>query len=106
MNPYTTRTRAQIQPHDLANTLFADAFIVAPALTALERHRGWQAEAEMDRLLKRHSVMPPTAASLIATVRQIIGTSLVRAGKRLAAAPARGASPATGFSNGTLHTTG
>ena len=106
MNPYTTPTRMRIQPQDLANAVFSDAFIATAKLTGLERQRGWQAEAEMDRLLKQHGVKPPWAASLITTVRQTIGAALVRAGQRLAAAPARGTSPATALANGTPRTTG
>lgn len=86
MNPYTTRTRVRIQPHDLANTLFADAFVAAPALTALERHRGWQAEAEVGRLLTQHGVKPPTAQSHIATARQALAAGLVRVRALLAGA--------------------
>lgn len=106
MNPYTTRTSAQIQPHDMAKTLLADPFTAAAALATLERTRSYQAEAEVAQLLKQHGVQPYSALVWVAVVRRTLGAALVRGGQRLAATPARGASPATGLSNGKLRTTG
>ena len=75
MNPYTTPTRARIQPHDVANAVFSDAFIATTKLPGLERQRGWQAEAEVDRLLKQHGIPPASVSSRIAMVRQTIGAT-------------------------------
>jgi hypothetical protein len=106
MNAYTTMSQARIRQHDIDRVLRADRMTAAAHLAALERQRGWLAEAEVNQLVKQHGVKPQTAVSLIATVRQTLGAALVRAGQRLAAPPARGASAATGLSTGTLRTTG
>jgi hypothetical protein len=95
MNPYTTMTSARIRPRDLANAVGADSFIAAVSLAALERTRGWQAEAELEWLLKQHGVRPGSAASRIALLRQTAGAVLVGAGERLAGVHQRGASPGT-----------
>ena len=83
MNPYTTPTRARIQPHDVADAVFSDAFIATTKLPGLERQRGWQAEAEVDRLLKHHGIPPASVSSRIAMVRQTLGVALIRTGHRL-----------------------
>jgi hypothetical protein len=95
MNPYTTMTSARIRPRDVANAVGADPFIAAVSLAALERTRGWQAEAEMEWLLKQHGVRPGSAASRIALLRQTVGAVLVRAGESLTSVPQRGGSPGT-----------
>src|SRR5262245_48904251 len=92
MNPYTTRTQARIQPRDVTNALFTDAFTAAASMAVLERMRTYQAGAEVHWLLKEHDVRPVAAASRVAMVRQVIGATLVRAGEHLAAAHPRGAS--------------
>jgi hypothetical protein len=102
MNPYTTWTRARIQPRDMTRALLADPFTAATSLTVLERIRAAQAEAEVDWLLKEHGVVPASVASRIAMVRQAIGASLVRIGERLAATSASGASPGTAPVSGIL----
>ena len=106
MNPYTTQTRARIQPHDLANAVFTGAFIVAPTVPMLERHRGWQAEAEMDRLLKQHGAKSHTAQSRFAMLRQTLGAALVRAGAHLAGASPSAVEPETALAARTIRTAG
>ena len=73
MNPYTTMTRARIQPRDMARALLTDPFTAATSLAMLERQRGFQAEAEVAWLLKQHGVPPASAAAWIAMVRRTIG---------------------------------
>jgi hypothetical protein len=53
-------------------------------LAALEKQRGWQAEAEVERLLKQHRVKSSGSTSLISLLRETIGAALVSAGERLA----------------------
>jgi hypothetical protein len=89
MNAYTTRARARIQSCDMARALLTDPSMAALSLAALERIRGYQAEAEETWLLKQHRVPPVSAASLAVTLRQTIGAAFVRAGERLAGAPQR-----------------
>jgi hypothetical protein len=83
MNPYTTRTRARIQPRDMARALLTDPFTAANSLAMLERQRSFQAEAEVAWLLKEHGVPPASIASSLATLRQTIGAALIRAGQRI-----------------------
>ena len=52
MNAYTTRGQARIQYRDIAALLTEGSW--PPPLAALERQRGYQAEAEVERLLKQH----------------------------------------------------
>lgn len=47
MNAYTTRTRARIQPRDIARALLTDPHLAAISLSMLERQRGYQAEGEV-----------------------------------------------------------
>ena len=95
MNAYTTKSEARIQQSDITAILQADAFLAGASLAALERQRGWQAEAEMEWLLKQHGVRPGSAASRIALLRQTVGAVLVRAGESLTGVPQRGGSPGT-----------
>ena len=88
MNPYTTRTQARIQPHDISRALLADRSMAALSLVSLERIRGWQAEAEVASLLKQQRVPPAPTVSPLTMLRQTLGASLVRAGHRLRGAPA------------------
>ena len=104
MNPYTTRTWARIQPHDVANAVFSDAFIGTTKLPGLERQRGWQAEAEVDRLLKHHGIPPASVSSRIAMVRQTLGAALIRTGQRLGGVSGSAVSQETIPVAGTLET--
>jgi hypothetical protein len=101
MNPYTTKGQARIQQRDIDAVLFTDASVAAVSLAALERQRGYQADAEVAWLLKQHGVMPHAAASLVSLLRQTVGAALVRAGTHLAGSPPSGVSlepaPATGM---------
>jgi Xaa-Pro aminopeptidase len=56
MNAYTTRSQARILPRDIAALHRADQYMIGASLAALERQREWQAEAEVDWLLKQHGV--------------------------------------------------
>ncbi len=104
MNPYTTQTQARIRQRDIEALLDTNSYLAGASIAALERQRGWQAEAEMNSLLKRHGVPPYPSTPLIAMLRQTIGTALVRAGERLRGSPARGASPGMAPEAGTLQT--
>src|SRR5262249_19124678 len=95
MTPYTTRTRARIQPRDLAHAVGTDAFRAATSLAVLERIRTAQAEAEVARRLQAHGVGPASAASRLARLRQAFGASLIHLGARLAATSVSDASPAS-----------
>jgi hypothetical protein len=102
MNPYTTKGQARIQQRDIDAVLFTDASLAAVSLAALERQRGYQADAEVERLLKQHGVMPHAATSLVSLLRQTVGAALVRAGNHLAGAPRSGVSLETAPAPGTL----
>jgi hypothetical protein len=100
MNPYTTMGQARIQQPDIDGVLREDGFLAATQLAALERRHGYQAEAEVNWLLKHHRLTPPAASTRVAVFRQTIGTALVRAGECLAGSPRSGVSgekaPVTG----------
>src|SRR5688500_8785577 len=87
MNPYTTTGQARIQQRDIEAILQEGGFLAATHLAALERHRGYQAEAEVNWLRKQCGATPPGASSGVALVRQAIGAALVRAGECLAGGP-------------------
>jgi hypothetical protein len=91
MNAYTTMGQARIRQHDIDAVLRADALTAAAHLAALERQRGWQAEAEMARLLKQHGLGPPARPALLTMLRQTLGAALVHAGERLVGASQRAA---------------
>jgi hypothetical protein len=106
MNAYTTRGQARIQPRDIASVQRAHRYMIGASLAALEQQRGWQAEAEVDRLLKQNSVEPDVSASRVSTLRQTIGAALIRAGCYLAGIPRSGFSSETGPAPGTIGTAG
>jgi hypothetical protein len=83
MNAYTTMGEARITQRDIDAVLRADTYLAGASLAALERRRGWQAEAEMARLLKQHGLPPASVVSRLAMLRQTVGAALVRAGERL-----------------------
>ena len=87
MNAYTARSQARMHLHDVSAVLRADGLPAGAALATLEWHRGYQADAEVARLLRQHDGTPRARASRVALLRQAIGAALVRAGKRLAGAP-------------------
>jgi hypothetical protein len=95
MNAYTTMGQARIEQRDISTIVRMHGFSPGAQLAALERQRGWQAEAELDWLLDKNGRNPHTAASLASILRQTIGTALVQAGERLAGNAGRGVSPAT-----------
>ncbi len=95
MNAYTTMGPARIKQRDVAAILSTHSYLDGASLAALERQRGWQAEAEVGWLLKQSGVLPASAASSVAMLRRSIGAALVRAGQTLADAPPSGASPRT-----------
>ncbi len=94
MNAYTTRGPARIQPNDVSAAMRAYP-LVGASLTALERQRGWQAEAETTWLLKLNGVTPMVSTSRGALLRRAIGAILVRTGERLEGVPRGGVSPET-----------
>jgi hypothetical protein len=68
-------------------------FTAGPTLAALERQRGCQAEAEVHWRLKQNRITPQASSSLLALLRQTIGTAPVHAGNRLASTARVAASP-------------
>ncbi len=104
MNPYTTKTEARIRQSDISALVDTNSYLAGASIAALERQRGWQAEAAVNSLLKQHGVTPYPSTPLLAMLRQTIGTALVRAGERLRGSPARGASPGMAPQAGTLQT--
>jgi hypothetical protein len=104
MNPYTTMGQARIQQRDIETIVRANGLLAATELAALERRRGYQAEAEVDWLLKQYGVTPPAASSRVALFRQTIGAALVRAGECLAGGPRSGVSREKAPVAGTLGT--
>jgi hypothetical protein len=94
MNAYTTRGQARIQPRDVSAVLRVNQ-LAGASLAALERQRGWQADAELAWLLKQHGVTPAATASLVSLLRQRIGMALVCVGERLTGVSRSGISPET-----------
>ena len=101
MNPYTTMGQARIHPRDVSAVLRANG-LAGASLAALERQRGYQADAEVKWLLKQHGVTPHAAASLVSLLRQTVGAALVRAGNRLAGSPQSSVSLKTASATRTL----
>jgi endonuclease V-like protein UPF0215 family len=93
MNAYTTRGQARIQQRDVAAVLRVNRPAASAALVALERQRGWQADAELDCLLKQNRIESLASPSRASLVRQAIGTMLVHAGERVMGASRNGDSP-------------
>jgi hypothetical protein len=93
MNAYTTRGQARISRRDVSAVLRTQQ-VMAPGahLAAFERQRGGLAHAEVGRLLKRNGAEPAVGGSRVSLPWRTIGTALVRAGRRQAAAPQRGRS--------------
>jgi hypothetical protein len=83
MNANATTDQARIKLHNTAAIHRANRFMVGTSPVALERQRGWEAEAEVARLLKQHGVTPHASRARISLLRQRIGAALVRAGDRL-----------------------
>jgi hypothetical protein len=104
MNAYSTRGEARIQQRDIDAVLRTDAYLAGASLAALERQRGWQAEAEMERLIKHCGVMASSSPSRVSLVRQTVGAALVRAGECLAGTPRSAASVESIPAAGTLGT--
>jgi hypothetical protein len=106
MNPYTTKGQARVQQRDIDAVLGTNSYLAGASLAALERQRGWQADAEVAWLLKQHGVTPAATSSLVSLLRQTIGTALVCAGERLTGVSRSGISPETRPTVGTLGTAG
>src|SRR5829696_5494421 len=107
MNATTTTGQAQIQSHDIAAILRTGtgSYLAAASLAGLERQRGWQAESEVEWLLRQNRVAPQASASRVSLLRQTVGAALIRAGARLAGAPAvasHGTRPQWGARRGSL----
>jgi hypothetical protein len=105
MNAYTTTGQARIQQRDIAAVLRAHRFMACSALAAFERQRGYQAEVEVDWLLKHNGVLTPARASRVALLRQTIGEALIRAGACLGGVAGSGDALETAPVAGTLETT-
>ena len=106
MNVYTPHGQARIQQRDVAAILGTHSYLGGASLAALERQRGWQAEAQVGWLLKQHGVLPASAASRVALLRQAVGAVLVRAGERFAGLPRGSGLAETAPVAGTLGTAG
>jgi len=104
MNAYSTRGEARIQQRDVSAALRANGLTPGASLAALERQRGWQAEAEVERLLKQYGVKSSASTSRVSLFRQTVGAALVRAGECLAGTPRSAASVESIPAAGTLGT--
>jgi hypothetical protein len=102
MNAYTTRGEVRIQPRDISAALRTHGLAPGASLGALEKQRGWLAEAELERLLKQYGVTSTSSISLVSVLRQSIGAALVRAGERLAGSRQSRASVESNPTAGTL----
>jgi hypothetical protein len=100
MNAYTTTGKARIQQGDIEAVLRANRFMVGAALATFERQRGWQAEAEMEWLLKHNGVTPQLHTPVVSLLRQRIGVVLIRVGEHLAGVSLE-ATPGASASGGT-----
>ena len=58
MNAYTTRGQARIEHRDIAALLQPEGILAAAQLASLEWQRGYQADVEVERLLKQNGVAP------------------------------------------------
>jgi hypothetical protein len=88
MNAYTTRGQARMELHDVSAVLRADGLPAGAALATLEWHRGYQADAEVARLLRQRNSVTLHASTLrVSPLRQRIGAALVHVGERLAGIP-------------------
>jgi hypothetical protein len=83
MNAYATTDQARIQLHNTAAIHRANRFMVGTSPVALDRQPGWQAEAEVARMLTQHGVAPHASNRPVPLLRRWIGAVLVRAGDRL-----------------------
>jgi hypothetical protein len=106
MDAYTTMGHACIQQRDTDAVLHADAYLIGASLAVPERQRGWQAEADMVRLLRQHGLQSASVASRLSMLRQTVGRALVRVGHRLATADPGNASPARAVADGKLRPAG
>src|SRR5829696_8981186 len=72
MNAYTMTRQTRIQQRDLATILRTGtgSYMAAVSLAGLERQRGWQAESEVEWLLKQNRVTPQASVSRVALLRQ------------------------------------
>jgi hypothetical protein len=104
MNAYTTRGQARIQHCDIAALLQPEGILAPAQLASLEWQRGFQADVEVERLLKQNGVAPRATATRVSLLRQTIGAALVRTGERLAGARRSGVSRETVPAAGTLGT--
>jgi hypothetical protein len=104
MNAYTTRGQARIQHCDIAALLQPEGILAPAQLASLEWQRGFQADVEVERLLKQNGVAPRATATCVSLLRQAIGAALVRTGERLAGVPRSRVLPEAAPAAGTLGT--
>jgi len=95
MNAYNTMGQSRIQQHDISAVLGTHGCRAGAFLAGLEKQRGWQADAEVERLLRESGAKPSSTAPRVMMLRQRIGAALVDAGQRLAGVPRSGAAPET-----------
>jgi hypothetical protein len=79
-----------MQLHDVAAVLHADGLPAGAALATLEWHHGYQADAEVARLLRQDDGTPQ---AYVARLRQRSGAVLIRVEAWLAGIPGRGVAP-------------
>lgn len=84
MNPNTTTSQARMRPRDMHGNQRANSYLAGAALPTLERRHGWQAEAEIEWLLKQNGVTSRARVPVVSMLRQAIGAALMRSGERLA----------------------
>jgi hypothetical protein len=90
MNAYTARGQVRMQLDDVWTVLRAVELPAGAAVATLEWHRGYQADAEVARLLRQHEGTPQAGAARVEWLRQRIGAVLIRVGARLASGPRSG----------------
>ena len=106
MNPYTTMGQARIRQRDIDLNQRTNSYLAGAALAALERQRGWQADGEVEWLLKQNGITPHASAPLVSMLRQAIGAALIRSGERLVGTSANRVLPEMVPAAGALGTVG
>jgi hypothetical protein len=70
MNTYSPNGLSRMQRRDVANIHSTHPYLDGASLAALERQRGWRADAEAGSLLKQHGVLSAPAMSVITGLRR------------------------------------
>lgn len=95
MAPYLEpihRTTAERRAHVLRASGDCHA-VAADWLAAEERHLAWAADAARHRFQREAGLPSSRTTALVASLRRLTGTALIRAGERLRGRPDLGPSP-------------